>query len=50
MIDVVGLIPYSESLAILKLTRLIESRARGDMIEVFQANKWYEFSLIAEYL
>ena len=29
MIDVVGLIPYSESHAILKLTRLIESRARA---------------------
>ena len=39
MIDVVGLIPYSESLAILKLTRIIESCARGDLIEVFQANK-----------
>ena len=39
MIDVVGLIPYSESLVILKLTRFIESRARGDMIEVFQANR-----------
>ena len=39
MIDVVGLIPYSESHAITKLTRLIESRARGDMIEVFQANR-----------
>ena len=38
MIYVVGLIPYIESLAIIKLTRLIESRARGDMIEVFQAN------------
>ena len=33
MIDVVGLFPYSERLSILKLTRLIESRARGDLIE-----------------
>ena len=37
MIDVVGLIPYSESLAYLKLTRLIGSR--GDLIKVFKANK-----------
>ena len=39
MIDVVGLIPYSESLTILKLTRIINSCARGDLIEVFQAKK-----------
>ena len=39
MIDVVGLFPYSESLSILKLTRLIESRTRGDPIEAFQADK-----------
>ena len=37
MIDGVGLLPYSERLEILKLTTLIERRARGDLIEVFKA-------------
>ena len=37
MIDGVGLLPYSERLAILGLTTLVERRARGDLIEVFKA-------------
>ncbi len=37
MIDGVGLLPYSERLAILGLTTLVEGRARGDLIEVFKA-------------
>ena len=44
MIDGVGLLPYSERLKTLKLTTLIERRARGDLIEVFKAKK--EFSSI----
>ena len=44
MIDGVGLLPYSERLETLKLTTLIERRARGDLIEVFKAKK--EFSSI----
>ena len=39
MIDGVGLLLYSERLETLKLTTLIERRARGDLIEVFKANK-----------
>ena len=41
MIDGVGLLPYSERLEILKLTTLIERRARGDLIEVFKAKNGY---------
>ena len=36
MIDGVGLLPYSERLETLKLTTLIERRARGDLIEVLR--------------
>ena len=41
MIDGVGLLPYSERLEILKLTTLIERRARGDLIEVFKAKNGF---------
>ena len=40
MIDGVGLLPYSERLETLKLTTLIERRARGDLIEVFKAKSF----------
>ena len=39
MIEEVGLLPYSERLRILQLTTLAERRSRGDLIEVYQANK-----------
>ena len=34
-IDGIGLLPYKDRLSNLKLTTLIERRARGDIIEVF---------------
>ena len=39
MIDGVGLMPYCDRLEKLKLTTLIERRARGDLIEVFKIFK-----------
>ena len=39
MIEEVGLLPYSERLRILQLTTLAERRSRGDLIEVYKANK-----------
>ena len=36
LIDGVGLMPYKERLSELKLTTLLERRARGDLIEVFK--------------
>ena len=36
LIDGIGLLPYRERLQKLKLTTLIERRARGDLIEVFK--------------
>ena len=39
MIDGIGLKPYEERLKILKLTTLIERRARGGLIEVFKIFK-----------
>ena len=36
LIDGIGLLPYKERLQKLKLTTLIERRARGDLIEVFK--------------
>ena len=36
LIDGIGLLPYRERLQELKLTTLIERRARGDLIEVFK--------------
>ena len=39
MIEEVGLLPYSERLQILQLTTLAERRSRGDLIEVYKANK-----------
>ena len=38
LIDEVGLLPYSERLAKLKLTTLAERRLRGDLIETFKIN------------
>ena len=35
-IDDIGLTPYKERLKQLKLTTLLERRARGDLIEVFK--------------
>ena len=32
-------LPYSERLRILKLTTLVEGRSKGDLIEVYKANK-----------
>ena len=39
MIEGVGLLPYSERLQILQLTTLPERHSRGDLIEVYKANK-----------
>ena len=39
MIEEVGLLPYSERLQILQLTTLPERHSRGDLIEVYKANK-----------
>ena len=36
LIDGIGLLPYRERLQKLKLTTLLERRARGDLIEVFK--------------
>ena len=36
LIDGIGLLPYEERLKKLKLTTLIERRARGDLIELFK--------------
>ena len=41
MIEEVGLLPYSERLRILQLTTLAERRSRGDLIEVYKANKGF---------
>ena len=41
MIEEVGLLPYSEQLRILQLTTLAERRPRGDLIEVYKANKGF---------
>ena len=41
MIEEVGLLPYSERLWILQLTTLAERRSRGDLIEVYKANKGF---------
>ena len=40
MIEEVGLLPYSERLRI-QLTTLAERRSRGDLIEVYRANKGF---------
>ena len=36
LIDGIGLLPYKERLSRLKLTTLIERRARGDLIELYK--------------
>ena len=41
MIEEVGLLPYSKRLRILQLTTLAERRSRGDLIEVYKANKGF---------
>ena len=41
MIEEVGLLPYSERLRILQLTTLAERHSRGDLIEVYKANKGF---------
>ena len=41
MIEEVGLLPYSERLRILQLTTLAERRSRGDLTEVYKANKGF---------
>ena len=39
MIEEVGLLPYSKRLQILQLTTLTKRRSRGDLLEVYKANK-----------
>ena len=41
MIEEVGLLPYSERLRILQLTTLAERLSRGDLSEVYKANKGF---------
>ena len=44
MIDDIGLLPYSERLDILGLMTLVERRARGDLIEVYNAKHGFSLS------